>query len=285
LKKLIVCEAELKALSARHATVSLHTRVTREQGRFKADDLKVLAIELPKSDWLICGSKAFQFEAQKLLLEQGIGAQNIHVESFDAVGGSMPSAAKEVTMRPTVGRTVTGYLLLVGVTAFILQAGLDFKFSLLQSWQAKTFYSVLTAAIVALLVYQWQLGYLRLRGRIAEASRDYGVHIAIGPAIIFAMWFRICAQHGTEDHHARESFDRRGPRSARAVTALGRRAARAAGHSHPPYMPCLSARECRSHARRRHEVRDFAGVSDQRLRRIAVPLIAPAFAGPPMPDG
>jgi hypothetical protein len=35
----------------------------------------------------------------------------------------MPSAAKEVTMRPTVGRTVTGYLLLVGVTAFILQAG------------------------------------------------------------------------------------------------------------------------------------------------------------------
>ena len=78
---MIVCEAELKTLSARHATVSLHTRVTREQGRFKADDLKVLAIELPKSDWLICGSKAFQFEAQKLLLEQGIGAQNIHVES------------------------------------------------------------------------------------------------------------------------------------------------------------------------------------------------------------
>jgi hypothetical protein len=145
---------------------------------------------------LICGSKAFQFEAQKLLLEQGIGAQNIHVESFDAVGGSMPSAAKEVTMRPTVGRTVTGYLLLVGVTAFILQARLDFKFSLLQSWQAKTFYSVLTgAAIVALLVYQWQLGYLRLRGRIAEASRDYGVHIAIGPAIIFAMWFH-CIKFG-----------------------------------------------------------------------------------------
>jgi ferredoxin-NADP reductase len=80
LKKLIVCEAELKTLSARHATVSLHTRVTREQGRFKADDLKVLAIELPKSDWLICGSKAFQFEAQKLLLEQG-SARKIYTSS------------------------------------------------------------------------------------------------------------------------------------------------------------------------------------------------------------
>ena len=29
---------------------------------------------------------------------------------------------------------------------------------------------------------------MRLRGRIAEASRNYGVHIAIGPAIIFVIW-------------------------------------------------------------------------------------------------
>jgi hypothetical protein len=49
--------------------------------------------------------------------------------------------------------------------------------------------------------------------------------------------------------------------------------------------PMIAASVGRCHARRRHEVRDFAGVSDQRLRRIAVPLSAPAFAGPPMPDG
>ena len=96
----LVCEDELKTLAAQQGTVSLHTRVTREQGRFNADDLKALALELPKSDWLICGSKPFQFDAQRLLLEQGIGAQNIHIESFDAVGGAMPSAATE----PRCGR-------------------------------------------------------------------------------------------------------------------------------------------------------------------------------------
>jgi ferredoxin-NADP reductase/CRP-like cAMP-binding protein len=185
----LVCEDELKTLTAKHGTVSLHTRITREQGRFKADDLKALAVELPKSDWLICGSKPFQFEAQKLLLAQGIGAQNIHVESFDAVGGAMPSATTEATVRSTMWRTVIGYLLLAAVAAFILQALLDLKFPLLERLQAKTVYSALTgAAIVALLVYQWQLGYVRLRGRIAEASRNYGVHIAIGPAIIFVIW-------------------------------------------------------------------------------------------------
>jgi ferredoxin-NADP reductase len=185
----LVFEDELKTLSAQHGTLSLHTRVTREQGRFRADDLKALAIELPKSDWLICGSKPFQFEAQKLLIAQGVGAQNIHVESFDAVGGAMPPAATETAVRSTVWRTVIGYLLLAAVAAFILQALLDLRFPLLERLQAKTFYSALTgAALVALLVYQWQLGYVRLRGRIAEASRSYGVHIAIGPAIIFVMW-------------------------------------------------------------------------------------------------
>jgi ferredoxin-NADP reductase len=128
----LVCEDELKTLTAKHGTVSLHTRVTREQGRFKADDLKALAVELPKSDWLICGSKPFQFEAQKLLLAQGIGAQNIHVESFDAVGGAMPSATTEATVRSTMWRTVIGYLLLAAVAAFILQALLDLKFRLRQ---------------------------------------------------------------------------------------------------------------------------------------------------------
>jgi hypothetical protein len=92
-------------------------------------------------------------------------------------------------VRSTMWRTVIGYLLLAAVAAFILQALLDLKFPLLERLQAKTVYSALTgAAIVALLVYQWQLGYGRLRGRIAEASRNYGVHIAIGPAIIFVIW-------------------------------------------------------------------------------------------------
>ena len=50
-----------------------------------------LAIELPDCDWLICGSKSFQADAERLLIERGIAPRHIHIESFRAFDGEMPA--------------------------------------------------------------------------------------------------------------------------------------------------------------------------------------------------
>jgi ferredoxin-NADP reductase len=188
----LVCEDELQALAAQHDQITFNARITREQGRLTADDLKNLAGEHPHCDWLICGPKAFQAEAQRLLLAQGIGAQSIHIESFDAVGGALPAERPMVASTSVLSRTsrtVTGYVLLAACAAFVLQALLVLRIPALEKLQASMSYSALTgAALVGLIIWQWQLAIVRLRGDFLEASRSYGIHIAIGPAVIFMMW-------------------------------------------------------------------------------------------------
>jgi ferredoxin-NADP reductase/CRP-like cAMP-binding protein len=185
----IVCGDELCTLAAAQGTVTVHTRLTREQGRFCASDLGALAQEFPGSDWLVCGSKPFQSDAQRLLREQGIAPRHIHIESFDAVGGAMPAVAAATAVLSPAKRRLVGYGLLLAIAAFVIQALIGIKWPVLARLQATTAYSALTGSgLLVLLLLQWHLGYVRWRNRALETSRSYGFHIAIGPAVLGMMW-------------------------------------------------------------------------------------------------
>src|SRR5262249_25642002 len=181
----VVCGDELRALAAAHNTVSVHTRVTREQGRFCASDIGALAGRFPGADWLVCGSKPFQTDAQRLLHEQGIAPRHIHIESFDAIGGAMPGLAAATAVLSPAKRRLVGYGLLLAIAAFVIQALIGIKWPLLARAQATTAYSALTGSgLLVLLMLQWHLGYVRWRNRahdgLKQTSRTYGFHIAIG---------------------------------------------------------------------------------------------------------
>ena len=184
----IVCGDELHALASSHDTITFRARITREDGRFKAADLGRLAREFPQSDWLICGSKLFQSDAQRLLLGQGVAPQRIHVESFESAGGVIAMPAMTAVLSPRKRRAM-GYGVLFAVAAYVVQASLGIKWPLLDRLQATTTYSALTGmGLLVLLCMQWHLGYLRLHGRTLETSRAYGLHIATGPALLGLMW-------------------------------------------------------------------------------------------------
>jgi ferredoxin-NADP reductase/CRP-like cAMP-binding protein len=185
----VVCETEWGELSSRHRTITQRTRVTREQGRFQAADLARLAQDFPNADWLICGSRAFHQDAQRLLLQQGVAAHHIHIESFDAVGGALPEQPATTTILSPKQRMVVSYALLVAVAAFAAQALLGVRWPWLDRLQTSITYSALTGAgLLGLLLVQWHLGYVRWLGRAEETSRAYGLHIAIGPAVLGLMW-------------------------------------------------------------------------------------------------
>src|SRR5262249_58914394 len=86
-------------------------------------------------------------------------------------------------------RWLVGYGLLAAVVLFVVQALLGIKWPLLDRLQATTAYSALTGTgLLVLLMLQWRLAYLRLRNGAAKSARAYGLHIAIGPAVLGMMW-------------------------------------------------------------------------------------------------
>jgi len=185
----IVCGEELRELASRHPTISWRTRVTSEEGRFQAADVTALAREFPDADWLICGSKPFQSDAQDMLLRHGIAPRHVHIESFAAVGGAIPAEPTPTAVLTPRQRRVLGYGLLVAVAAFVLQALIGVNWPVLDKLQATTAYSALTGTgLLGLLLLQWHLGYVRWRRRAQETSRAYGLHVAIGPAVLGMMW-------------------------------------------------------------------------------------------------
>jgi ferredoxin-NADP reductase len=184
----VVCGDELHALASSHDTITFRARITREDGRFNAADLRRLAREFPQSDWLICGSRRFQSDAQRLLLRHGVAPQRIHIESFEAAVGAVAAPSTTAVLSPHKRRTM-GYWLLFALAAYVVQASLGVKWPLLDRLQAITTYSALTGtALLVLLCMQWHLGYLRWQGRTLEMSWAYGLHIATGPGVLGLIW-------------------------------------------------------------------------------------------------
>ena len=185
----IVCAEEICELASRHPTITWHTRITAARGRFQATDLAQLATAFPDCDWLICGSRSFQADAERLLIAQGIAPRRVHSESFRAADGEMPAKPVATALMSPLQRRVVGYGMLVVIAAFIAQALLGIKWPLLDRLQAVTAYSALTGiGLLGLLTLQWRLAYVRLRNRAANTAWAYGLHVAIGPAVLAMIW-------------------------------------------------------------------------------------------------
>jgi ferredoxin-NADP reductase/CRP-like cAMP-binding protein len=184
----IVCPHELGELSSQYPTITQRIRITREEGRLQAADLSKLAHEFPDADWLICGSMSFHLDVQTMLLQHGVAAHRIHIESFDAVSGG-PAGEPATAILSPKQRTLVSYALIAAMAAFVLQASFDVKWPVLDRLQTSITYSALTGVgLLVLLTLQWHLGYVRWRNRARETSRAYGLHIAIGPAFLGMMW-------------------------------------------------------------------------------------------------
>jgi len=185
----MVCAEELSELASQHQTITCHTRITREQGRFRGADLARLSAELPDCDWLICGSKLFQADAERLLRQHGIAPRYVHIESFHAFSDAIPAEPPATAVMTPQQRRLAGYGLLIAMAAFVVQALLGIKWPLFNRLQATAAYSALTGtALLVLLMLQWRLAYLRLRNGTAKSARAYGLHIAIGPAVLGMIW-------------------------------------------------------------------------------------------------
>ena len=159
------------------------SRTHHPRGRYQCDaDLRRLACEFPHSDWLVCGSRLFQSDAQRLLLRHGVAPERIQTNRSKAVGGATARRATAgLSPRKRCTRGDTGFFALA---AYVVQA-MRRQWPLLERLQATTTYSALTGTgLLVLLCLQWRLGSLRWRGRTLETSRAYGLHIATGPAVL-----------------------------------------------------------------------------------------------------
>jgi len=187
-RKDIVFGDELRKIASSHSSITLRTRITGEEGHFLAGEIGTLARDFKNSDWLICGPPTFQSDAQRQLVKHGIAPRQIHVESFEPLGGTMPALLAPTAVLTPRQRRWLGYGLLLAIAAFVVQALLGFEWPLLDRLQATTTYSALTGGgLLMLILLQWRLGYVRWRSRGAQ-SRAYGQHIALGPAVLGAMW-------------------------------------------------------------------------------------------------
>jgi uncharacterized membrane protein YeaQ/YmgE (transglycosylase-associated protein family) len=181
----VVCSDELRRLSSEHPSITSRIRITREEGRLQPDELLKLAVEFPDSDWLVCGSRRFQEDTERLLRGHGIEAQNIHIESFRAFANVSPAAPATTAVLSPRQRTLLGYVLLAAIGCFAAQALFGLKWPLLELLQTKKVYSAITGtALFMLLMLQWRLAYARIRHGVPKTSRAYGLHIASGPAVL-----------------------------------------------------------------------------------------------------
>jgi ferredoxin-NADP reductase len=185
----VVCAEELSQLASQHQSITYRTRITGEEGRFQTEDLSALSFKYSDCDWLICGSQSFQVEAKQKLLTLRIKPQNIYIESFRAFNNTTPDDAPTTAVLSPGKRKLVGYGLVAVIAAFLLQALLDIKWPLLDRLQTKTVYSALTGTgLLFLLVLQWRLAYTRVRHGATKSAKMYGLHIAIGPAVLGTMW-------------------------------------------------------------------------------------------------
>lgn len=182
-----ICDSELESF---YPVTTYRLRLTGAEGRITSGDVLALSRKFTDADWLICGSQGFQDGVRALLEQQGILPHRIHIESFIAVN-TQPDAGRAINpMLSQSQRKVVGYFTLAVVAAFVAQSFFEAPWALLHRLQTSIAYSALTGMVLILLtLLQWRLSYVRALGNRQDAPRAYGLHIAIGPTILGAMWF------------------------------------------------------------------------------------------------
>jgi len=182
-----ICDSELAAL---YPVTTFRLRLTGEEGRITSADVLALSRKFADADWLICGSQKFQEGVRAVLEEQGILPRRIHIESFSARNTQRDAGRAMGPVLSQPQRTVLAYFTLAAIAAFVAQTFFEAPWLLLHRLQTSIVYSALTGIVLILLtLLQWRLSYVRALGSRPEASRAYGLHIAIGLTILGAMWF------------------------------------------------------------------------------------------------
>jgi ferredoxin-NADP reductase len=86
-----VGQNELRALAARHPSISLHVRATRTQGRLDATDVATLAQAHPAATFYVCGSVGYVAAITAHLAAAGVAPERVREERF-RVAGEQPVA-------------------------------------------------------------------------------------------------------------------------------------------------------------------------------------------------
>jgi ferredoxin-NADP reductase len=181
-----ICDSELEAY---YPSTTFHLRLTGEEGRINSADVLALSRQFADADWLICGSAQFQGGVRALLEAQGILPKRVYIESFTAGKTPRDDGGAAGAMPTQRARTIIGSVTLAAIAAFVAQALLVAQWPLLHRLQTSILYSALTGiAMILLVLLQWRLSYVRALGSRLDASRAYGLHIAIGPIVLGAMW-------------------------------------------------------------------------------------------------
>jgi ferredoxin-NADP reductase len=181
-----ICDSELEAY---YPSTTFRLRLTGEEGRITSADVLALSRQFADADWLICGSPGFRDGVRALLEERGIVPHRIHIESFTASNAPRDNSRVMGVEQSQRQRTIIGALTLAAIAAFAAQALFVTQWPLLHRLQTSILYSALTGVVVILLVLlQWRLSYARALGSRQDTSRAYGLHIAIGPIVLGAIW-------------------------------------------------------------------------------------------------
>jgi hypothetical protein len=136
-------------------------------------------------------------------------------------GVGQPQPGQRLIVRATIG----GVEVQRPYTRSVTDEVSGIKWPLFNRLQATTAYSALTGtALLVLLMLQWRLAYLRLRNGTAKSAGAYGLHIAIGPAVLGMIWLH--STHGCVSELSRKPRHWRGPGCLSKIAAVGEYTAR-----------------------------------------------------------
>ena len=188
------CRRAIRSFAARNCAAGLptpeyqrRTRVTCEDGRFQAVDVTALACEFSDADWLICGSKPFQADAQGCCSITGCASACSHRIVHPGRGRIRPNHADLGVVAPATAR---GGLRTARRGGCVRRAG-DHRDQVAVARYAAggdRLQRVDRQRAARPAALQWHLGYVRWRRRAQETSRAYGFHVALGPAVLGMMW-------------------------------------------------------------------------------------------------
>ena len=141
---------------ARQENISVNLRATRQQGRLNKDDVKKIVNNHKQADFFLCGPQAFELATHNFLLQSGVSAKKIYIESFNKKESQKNNwqQYKFLLFFPLV-------TLLFALLFFMLKAvppvksvqamSLDFLWNDF-FWQQVSGYSVLSFSVIGMLI-------------------------------------------------------------------------------------------------------------------------------------
>ncbi len=176
---------DIQQMADAHASIQVNFRATSDNGWITQDDVNAIMQRYPAADIYICGPSGYQTAMEAYLKTSGIPAERINVEEFVPVGGAPDASAAGNLLSGQIYVLVGGLLLLI----FLLQYTFGIKWSGLENAQdGETFKRWTGVALIAFILFQWYLPFLRWQGRLKAAARQYHWHKLIGafsPVVYF----------------------------------------------------------------------------------------------------